>query len=63
MKTHSYSFPFGIGQEVEIIAIQVAAVILGVSKNIDGDTYRIVYYFNGVRYDLWVHGMEIRAKE
>lgn len=59
----TYTFKFSIGQRVEITAIDVTATVIGVSRHIHGDTYQVVYYFNGIRYDVWVQGEELSVKE
>lgn len=56
----SISFDHGLGDHVKIKGSGMEAVVVGLSVSMDAaKQYRIVWWTNGGRYDVWVLGMDI----
>lgn len=53
--------PYELGQTVRIRALDLDAQVLAVMKDMEGTTYRIAWWYNGQRYNAWVHPQEIFA--
>lgn len=54
-------FQYALGQEVSIGAVGLKGRVDSVSAHHDSKQYRVVYWFNGLRYQTWVYGWEIEA--
>lgn len=56
-------FEFSLGETVRIKTIEVVSVVDGLAAYTDKKMYRVVYWFNGLRYDVWVYGYELEPIE
>lgn len=57
-----YQFKSGINERVRISDINVICTVLAVCLNVEGGRmYRVAYYFNGIRQDVWVAENELEA--
>ena len=55
-------FEFSLGDAVRIKTIDVWSVIDGLAAYTNTKMYRVVYWFNGLRYEVWVYGHELESK-
>jgi hypothetical protein len=55
-------FEFELGQRVVIRGSSIEADVVALIKDQDAEQYRIVYWYNGTRFDVWVFSREIIAK-
>lgn len=58
----SVEFEFSLDEVVRIKAIDVWSIVNGLSAYKNEKMYRVTYWFNGLRYDVWVYGHEIESK-
>lgn len=55
-------FEFEVGQRVVVRGSSIEADVTALIKDHDGEQYRIAYWYNGTRFDVWVFSREILAK-
>ena len=55
-------FDFNVGDAVTVRGSSIEASVTGLCKDTHGTQYRICYWYNGCRADLWVFPFEIIAK-
>lgn len=55
-------FEFEIGQRVLIRGSSIEADVIALIKDHDGEQYKICWWYNGNRYEVWVFSREIVAK-
>lgn len=58
----SIEFEFSLGESVRIKTIDVLSVVDGLAAYTNTKMYRVVYWFNGLRHDVWVYGHELELK-
>lgn len=54
-----YDITFKLHTYVNIIALDIKALIEEISIGVNGISYRVAYWNNGERYSYWVDGTEI----
>lgn len=54
-------FIFALGEEVMIKALEMKAMITGMATCMEGQQYRISYWYNGLRVEVWVCPHEVQA--
>ena len=53
-------FDHSIGDEVEIISIGMKGRVLALTRDQEGLSYRVVYWWNGNRHTEWLQSWEIK---
>lgn len=59
---NSIEFEFSLGDFVRIKTIDELSVVDGLAAYTDTKMYRVVYWFNGLRYNVWVYGYELELE-
>jgi hypothetical protein len=62
-KRVSINFNFDIGDEVEVIAIEMTGRVTGLLANVDGKQYQVAYWNNRERKCAWMLEWEIQLLE
>jgi hypothetical protein len=58
----SIEFRFALGESVTVLAIEMQGRIDSVSRNLNGEQYRVVYWNDGERHQVWLYEWELAAK-
>jgi hypothetical protein len=58
-ETKIYTFAFALTQDIKIKALGLKGTVTGMSININGYEYQVVYWNNGERFSHWMHPWEI----
>lgn len=56
-------FAFSIGQTVRVKAVDMSGWIDSLSMDNNGRMYRVVYWNDGARHEVWMYEWEIEARE
>lgn len=59
----TYAFEFGVGQDVVVKALSAPGFVDGVTQDIQGRRYAVVYWLNGKRERDFVYAHEIAARK
>ena len=61
MKT--VNFKYDIGESVKILDINTIGQIDSLSISIDGEMYRVVFWINGNRNQIWMYEWELTSNK
>lgn len=56
-------FKFALKESVVVLAIGMVGTVDSVSRNINGEQYRVVYWNDGERRQEWLYDWEIASAE
>lgn len=54
-------FDYSIGQQVKVKAVEMLGRVDSLSLDNNGKTYRVVYWSDGIRNQVWLYDWEIES--